>query len=81
MEELLTEQAAATRAVVGFAKGPEAGADATSARTAVQAWGGAVRKDAVKTARRTLDAAQAAPGGWSFAKLTIVNAALRALAS
>jgi glutamate dehydrogenase len=78
-EELLTEQAAATKAVIGFSAKPDAGADAAAARTAVQAWA-AQRKDAARTAKRTLDEAQSAPGGWSFAKLTIVNAALRGLA-
>ena len=79
LEELLTEQAAATRGVIAAADGPEAGADAAAARTAVQAWT-AKRKEAAKIARSTLEDAQAAGGGWSFAKLTIVNAALRALA-
>ena len=79
MEELLTEQAAATRAVVNASDGEAAGADASSARAAVQAWAGK-RKDAARIARETLEDAQGAPGGWSFAKLTIVNAALRGLA-
>ena len=80
IEELLNEQAAATRAVISFAKGSAAGADGASARAAVQAWA-AERKDAAKAAKLTLEDAQAAPGGWSFAKLTIVNAALRGLAA
>jgi glutamate dehydrogenase len=79
IEELLTEQAAATRAVIGFSKSRAAGADAASARAAVQAWT-ALRKDAARTAKHTLEDAQSAPGGWSFAKLTIVSAALRGLA-
>ena len=79
IEELLTEQAAATRAVIGFSGSRDAGADAATARAAVQAWA-ALRKDAARTARRTLEDAQSAPGGWSFAKLTIVSAALRGLA-
>ena len=79
IEELLTEQAAATRAVIGFSRSRDAGNDAASARAVVNAWA-AQRKDAARTAKRTLDDALSAPGGWSFAKLTIVSAALRGLA-
>ena len=79
IEELLAEQAAATRAVIGFSGSRDAGADSATARAAVQAWA-ALRKDAARTAKRTLEDAQSAPGGWSFAKLTIVSAALRGLA-
>jgi len=79
IEELLSEQAAATRAVIAGAGKPAAGADAASARAAVQAWA-AQRKESVRIARHTLEDAQSAGGGWSFAKLTIVSAALRGLA-
>ncbi len=65
--------------MIGFSGSRDAGADAATARAAVQAWA-ALRKDAARTARRTLEDAQSAPGGWSFAKLTIVSAALRGLA-
>ena len=77
LEELMTEQAAVTKAVIGSAGA--AGADAAAARSAVNAWAGQ-RKDAARAARQTLEDAQSAPGGWTFAKLTIVNAALRGLA-
>lgn len=80
LEELLTEQAEATRAVVGFAKAADAGADANAARAAVDAWAGQ-RKDAAESAKKILEDVQSALGGWSFAKLTIVNAALRGLAA
>ena len=79
IEELLTQQAVATRAVIAFSGSRDAGADAASARSAVQAWA-ALRKDAARTAKATLEDAQSAPGGWSFAKLTIVTSALRGLA-
>jgi glutamate dehydrogenase len=79
MEELLTEQAGATRAVIAFSGRAEAGADAAAARGAVNAWA-ALRKDSARAAKAALEDAQSAPGGWSFAKLTIVNAALRELA-
>ncbi len=80
MEDLLTEQADATRGIIGFSGGEAAGADAAAARAAVGAWA-AQRKDAAQAARRTLEDAESAAGGWSFAKLTIVNAALRGLAN
>ncbi len=79
LEELMTEQAAVTKAVIGSAKAADAGSDAAAARSAVNAWIGK-RKDAALIAKRTLDDAQSAAGGWTFAKLTIVNAALRGLA-
>ena len=79
MEELLTEQADATRAVIAFSANADAGADAAAARSAVNGWA-SLRKDAAQAAKRTLEDAETAPGGWSFAKLTIVNAALRGLA-
>ena len=79
IEDLLAEQAAATRAVIAFSGNADAGADPASAKSAVQSWA-ALRRDQVKAARRTLEEIEAAAGGWSFAKLTIVNAALAALA-
>ena len=79
LEELMNEQAAATRAVIGDAAGPKAGADAAAARSTVSAWAGQ-RKAAAEAASQTLEDAQAAPGGWTLAKLTIVNATLRGLA-
>jgi glutamate dehydrogenase len=79
LEELMTEQAAVTRAVVGFAAKADAASDAAAARSAVNAWA-AQRKGLAQAAKTTLEDAQSAPGGWSFAKLTIVNAALRGLA-
>ncbi len=79
LEEMMTEQAAVTKAVIGSAGAADAGADAAASRSAVNAWAGQ-RKDAALGARQTLEDAQSAPGDWTLAKLTIVNAALRGLA-
>jgi len=64
--------------IMAFVAGPEAGRDTPKARAAVAAWSG-TRPDAVRTARDTIRAIEASSGGWSFAKLTIANAALREL--
>ena len=78
IEEFLDEQVVLTGEVIAFAASPEAGADSRSAKAAVQSWS-SLHKDQARTARQTLQEIEAAPGGWSFAKLTIVNAALKAL--
>ncbi|HKR90588.1 MAG TPA: NAD-glutamate dehydrogenase [Phenylobacterium sp.] len=78
IEELLAEQTSLTRAVIARADAKKA-AEAEGARAAVHAWC-APRADQVAAARRTLEEIEAAPGGWTFAKLTIANAALRELA-
>ena len=78
IEDLLAEQASLTRAVMAAGQ-PRAAAEAAGARAAVEAWI-APRRDQVATAGRTLQAIEAAAGPWTFAKLTIANAALRELA-
>ncbi|MGZ8370348.1 MAG: NAD-glutamate dehydrogenase domain-containing protein, partial [Caulobacteraceae bacterium] len=79
IEDMLSEQKVLTRAIL--AKAPKAaGADGASALAAVEAWS-ASRADQVALARRSQDEIEAAQGGWSFAKLTIVNGALGALAA
>jgi glutamate dehydrogenase len=80
IEDLLAEQAQLTRAIMGFTGSAQAGADAQSARDAVASWA-ALRREAVQSATRTVDEIEAAGGAWSFAKLTIANAALRELAA
>ena len=40
-----------------------------------------MRRGKADIARRTIDEIEASAGGWSFAKLTIANAALRELAA
>jgi len=78
IEELLAEQTSLARAVIARAD-PKPANGAAGARAAVQAWC-VPRVDQVAAARRTLEEIEAAPGGWTFAKLTIANAALRELA-
>ena len=58
----------------------QAGDDAASARRAVSAWA-ALRPDLARAATRTVEEIEAGGGGWTFAKLTIANAALRELAA
>jgi len=78
IEDMLDEQAALTRAVMAYAGRPEAGEDAAAAKAAVASWS-ALKADAVRTAKSTISNIEKDGGGWSFAKLTIANAALRAL--
>jgi glutamate dehydrogenase len=78
IEDMLDEQAAVTRAVIAYAGRPEAGEDATTARAAVASWS-ALKADAVRAAKATIAAIERDGGGWTFPKLTIANAALRAL--
>jgi glutamate dehydrogenase len=79
IEDILAEQAALTQAVMAFAGAPDPSADPAAAAGAVGAWS-AARPRPVRAARETLAQIEASPGGWSFAKLTIANAALRELA-
>ncbi|WP_293906538.1 NAD-glutamate dehydrogenase [Phenylobacterium sp.] len=80
IEDLLAEQAQLTRAIMAFAGDAEAGADAASATTAVGAWS-ALRPEQTRAATRTIEEIELGGGGWTFAKLTIANAALRELAA
>jgi glutamate dehydrogenase len=79
LEDLLAEQASVTRAIMTFAGGQQAGEDAEHARNAVMSWA-ALRRDAAEGARKAVQEIEAAGGAWTFAKLTIANAALRELA-
>jgi glutamate dehydrogenase len=77
IEDMLDEQAALTRAVMAHANG--AGApDLAGAKASVAAWS-AQKADAVRTAKATIAGIEKEGGPWTFAKLTIANAALRAL--
>jgi glutamate dehydrogenase len=80
IEDLLTQQSDLTRAVMAFAGGPQAGDDPRHAQDAASAWS-ALRFDKVAVARKTIDDIEASGGPWTFAKLTIANAALRELAA
>jgi glutamate dehydrogenase len=80
MEDILVEQAALSAAVMAFAGEPAPASDPAHMVGAVGAWS-AARAKAVRTARETLAEIESSPGGWTFAKLTIANAALRELAA
>ena len=80
IEDMLGEQTAITQAVLKFVANAQAGEDEVSAKAAVTSWG-ALRADGVRAAKRTVEDIEQAGGGWTFAKLTIANAALRGLAS
>jgi glutamate dehydrogenase len=80
LEDLLAEQAQLARAIMAFAGSSQAGADADHARDAVSSWA-ALRREQTALACRTVDEIESGGGPWTFAKLTIANAALRELAS
>jgi glutamate dehydrogenase len=78
IEDLLDEQASLTRAVMAYAGRAEAGEDAAAARSTVNAWS-SLNAQTVRAAKSTIADIEREGGPWSFAKLTIANAALRAL--
>ncbi len=80
IEDLLAEQAQLTRAIMAFAGGAQAGEDAAAAAKAVTAWA-ALRPELSRQATRTIEEIETGGGAWTFAKLTIANAALRELAA
>ena len=71
--EMIAEQVAAARDALG------AGAPIDDVDAALVAWSEA-RKPPLDRARRVIGDIEQAGGGWSFAKLTLANAALRAAA-
>jgi glutamate dehydrogenase len=79
IEDLMTEQVTLTRAV---AKGsePSAGAEEASAEAAVDSWIGS-RQKLVDGLRASVDEIDASGVGWTFAKLTIANGAIRGIVS
>jgi glutamate dehydrogenase len=79
IEDMLSEQEALARAVITYAGRPDAGETPQAAKAAVASWSG-LHADAVRFARNTIADIEKDAGGWSFAKLTIANAALRELA-
>ncbi|WP_291874576.1 NAD-glutamate dehydrogenase [Caulobacter sp.] len=80
IEDMLTEQTAITEAVLKFAASAQAGDDELSAKAAIASWA-ALRGDRPKAVKRTIEDIEQAGGGWTFAKLTIANAALRELST
>ena len=80
IEDMLTEQTAITEAVLKFAANAQAGEDEAAAKSAISSWA-ALRGDRPRTVKRTIEDIEQAGGGWTFAKLTIANAALRELST
>ena len=78
IEDMLAEQDALARAVVTYAGRPDAGETAAAAKAAVASWSG-LHAEAVRLAKSTITGIEKEGGGWSFANLTIANAALREL--
>ena len=58
----------------------QAGESGASAHAGIMSWA-ALRHDAVEAARKAIEEIEASSGPWTFAKLTIANAELRALAN
>jgi glutamate dehydrogenase len=79
IEDLMSEQATLARAVAA-ASPLTVGANGKAAREAVQAFV-APRAKAFDKVKKTIDEIEQSGQGWSFAKLTIANAALRELAT
>ncbi|HAD83889.1 MAG TPA: NAD-glutamate dehydrogenase, partial [Brevundimonas sp.] len=75
IQDLMTEQQQLTRAVAK-ASAEAAGAGEDSAEQAVDAWIGA-RMDQVEALRGSVDEIETSGSGWTFAKLTIANGAIR----
>jgi glutamate dehydrogenase len=80
IEDLLSEQAALARSIMASVERDAGGRTVAEARRAVDAWGQA-RAAAVQGAVDLIDAIEGQGGGWSFAKLTIANGAMRHLAA
>ena len=81
IEDILAEQATIAGAVMRASRAERA-SNAESTQALVAAWASDPgRSEQAETARRTLDEVEQSAGGWSFAKLTIANSALRELAS
>ena len=80
VEDMLAEQAQVARAVMTFAASPEAAETPEQARSTVSSWA-QMHSGPGRVVKRTIEEIEQAGGGWTFAKLTIANAALRELAN
>ncbi|WP_233206768.1 NAD-glutamate dehydrogenase [Caulobacter sp. FWC2] len=80
IEDMLVEQTSITQSVLKFAANAQAGEDEAAAKSAIASWA-ALRGDRPKAVKRTIEDIEQAGGGWTFAKLTIANAALRELST
>jgi glutamate dehydrogenase len=79
IEDLMSEQVLLTRAVAKASKA-SVGASEAAAEAAVDAWIGS-RQATVEGVRASVDEIEASGSGWTFAKLTIANSAIREIAS
>jgi len=80
IEDMLAEQAQVARAVMAFAGSPDSATDNDAAKATVNSWA-QMHSGPGRVVRRTIEEIEQAGGGWTFAKLTIANAALRELAA
>ena len=80
VEDMLAEQAQVARAVMAFAASADSAEGAEAARATVASWA-QIHSGPGRQVRRTIEEIEQAGGGWTFAKLTIANAALRELAA
>ena len=80
IEDLLVEQAQLTRAIMTYAGTAEAGDTDARAAEAVSTWS-RLQPDHIRAARRIIEEIEIGAAAWTFAKLTIANAALRELAT
>ncbi len=80
VEDMLSEQTLLTKAVMKFAGGAQGADTDEAAKATVTSWA-QMQSGPGRAVKRTVDEIEAAGGGWSFAKLTIANAALRELAN
>jgi len=78
IEDMLSEQAQVARAVMAFAGTPDAAETGEAAKSTVNSWA-QVHSGPGRVVRKTIEEIEQAGGGWTFAKLTIANAALREL--
>ncbi len=80
VEDMLAEQAQVARAVMTFAASPDAAETPEQAKSTVSSWA-QMHSGPGRAVKRTIEEIEHAGGGWTFAKLTIANAALRELAN
>lgn len=80
VEDMLAEQAQVTRAVMTFAGAADAAGTPEQAKSTVASWA-QLHSGPGRAVKRTIEEIEQAGGGWTFAKLTIANAALRELAT
>ncbi|MDB5458568.1 MAG: NAD-glutamate dehydrogenase [Caulobacteraceae bacterium] len=80
IEDLLSEQAAMVRSIMASAERDTGCGTVEEAREAVEAWGRS-RPAAVEAVASLVRDIENSGDGWSFARLTIVNSAMRQLAA